>query len=77
LANSGLGASQQQPFAAPLCRRACLPTQCARSSEAILDFGEPLFSQLDPALPLDAVQSIFKIVITVSNAHVMSMPRWG
>ena len=46
-------------------------------SEMILDFGEPLFGQLDAALPLDAVQSIFKIVITVWNAHVMSMPRWG
>ncbi|HEY2926003.1 hypothetical protein [Piscinibacter sp.] len=46
-------------------------------SETILDFGEPLFSQLDAALPLDAVQSIFKIVIMVWNPHVMSMPRWG
>ena len=46
-------------------------------SETILDFGEPLFSQLDPALPLDAVQSIFEVVVTVWNAHVMAMPRWG
>jgi isoquinoline 1-oxidoreductase beta subunit len=32
-------------------------------SESILDFGEPLFGQLDAGLPLDAVQSIFKIVV--------------
>ena len=46
-------------------------------SETILDFGEPLFSQFDAALPLDTIQSVFKIVITVWNAHVMAMPRWG
>ena len=46
-------------------------------SETILDFGEPLLSQLDAALPLDMIQSTFQIVITVWNAHVMAMPRWG
>jgi hypothetical protein len=46
-------------------------------SESILDFGEPLFSQLDAALPLEAIQSVFRIVITVWNAHVMATPRWG
>src|SRR5689334_21210928 len=46
-------------------------------SETILDFGEPLLGQLDAALPLDVIQSTFKIVITVWNAHVMAMPRWG
>jgi hypothetical protein len=46
-------------------------------SETILDFGEPLLGQLDAALPLDLIQSTFKIVITVWNAHVMAMPRWG
>jgi len=28
-------------------------------------------------LPLDVIQSTFKIVITVWNAHVTAMPRWG
>ena len=46
-------------------------------SETILDFGEPLLSQLDAALPLDMIQSTFQIVITVWNAHVIAMPRWG
>jgi hypothetical protein len=46
-------------------------------SETILDFGEPLLSQLDAAMPLEVVQSTFQIVITVWNAHVMATPRWG
>jgi len=46
-------------------------------SETILAFGEPLLSQLDAALPLDVIQSTLKIVITVWNAHVTAMPRWG
>jgi hypothetical protein len=46
-------------------------------SETILDFGEPLLGQLDVALPLDVIQSTFKIVITIWNAHVTAMPRWG
>ena len=46
-------------------------------SETILDFGEPLVGQLDATLPLDVTQSTFKIVITVWNAHVLAMPRWG
>jgi hypothetical protein len=46
-------------------------------SETVLDFGEPILCQLDPSLPLDAVQTAFKLVITVWNAHVLAMPRWG
>jgi len=46
-------------------------------SETILDFGEPVLCQLDSALPLDVVQTAFKIVITVWNAHVLATPRWG
>jgi len=46
-------------------------------SETILDFGEPVLSQLDAAMPLEVVQSTFQIVITVWNAHVMATPRWG
>lgn len=53
------------------------PPPVRKISETILDFGEPLFSQLDAALPLEAVQSVFRIVITVWNAHVMATPRWG
>ncbi|MCW5657107.1 MAG: hypothetical protein KIT60_05355 [Burkholderiaceae bacterium] len=46
-------------------------------SETILDFGEPLLSQLDAVLPLAVVQSTFKVVITVWNAHGMATPRWA
>lgn len=45
-------------------------------SETILNFGEPLLSQIDASLPLDAIQTVFKVVITVWNAHVLAMPRW-
>ena len=53
------------------------PPPVRKISETILDFGEPLFSQLDAALPLEAIQSVFRIVITVWNAHVVATPRWG
>lgn len=46
-------------------------------SETILDFGEPLVSQLDGGVPLDVARATFEIVIMVWNAHVMAMPRWG
>jgi hypothetical protein len=46
-------------------------------SETILDFGEPLLSQLDAEQSLDVARSTFEIVILVWNAHVMAMPRWG
>ena len=46
-------------------------------SETILDFGEPLISQLDAEQPLDVVRSTFEIVIMMWNAHVTAMPRWG
>src|SRR2546427_6654867 len=55
-------------MSAPPVRKIC---------ETILDFGEPLLSQLDAALPLDMIQSTFQIVISVWNAHVIAMPRWG
>ena len=46
-------------------------------SETILDFGEPLLSQLDSDAPKDVLESTLTIVITVWNAHVTAMPRWG
>ena len=46
-------------------------------SETIIDFGAPLIADLDPSQPLEIVRSVFAIVITVWNAHVMSMPVWG
>ncbi|MDI1442429.1 hypothetical protein [Polyangium sp. 6x1] len=46
-------------------------------SETILDFGEPLLSQLGPVPPVDAARNALTIVITVWNAHVMAMPIWG
>ena len=46
-------------------------------SETILDFGEPLFQQLDADHPHEVIRSTFEIVILVWNAHVMAMPRWG
>jgi hypothetical protein len=46
-------------------------------SETIVDFGDPLIRQLDTDQPYEVVRSTFEIVITVWNAHVMAMPRWG
>ena len=46
-------------------------------SETIVDFGDPLIQQLDSDQPYEVVRSTFEIVITVWNAHVMAMPRWG
>ena len=46
-------------------------------SETIIDFGAPLIADLDPSQPLEIVRSVFAIVITVWNAHVMAMPVWG
>ena len=46
-------------------------------SETILDFGEPLLSQLDADAPKDVLESTLTIVITVWNAHVTALPRWG
>lgn len=46
-------------------------------SATIIDFGAPLISDLDPGQPLEIVRSVFAIVITVWNAHVMAMPVWG
>ena len=46
-------------------------------SETIIDFGAPLIADLDPGQPLEIVRSVFAIVITVWNAHVMAMPVWG
>jgi hypothetical protein len=46
-------------------------------SETILDFGEPLISQLGALPPLDVMRNALRIVIAVWNAHVMAMPLWG
>ncbi|MDI1476386.1 hypothetical protein [Polyangium sp. y55x31] len=46
-------------------------------SETILDFGEPLLSQLGPAPPIEVAENALRIVITVWNAHVMAMSVWG
>ena len=46
-------------------------------SETILDFGEPLLIQLDADAPKEAWESTLTIVVTVWNAHVTAMPRWG
>jgi hypothetical protein len=46
-------------------------------SETIIDFGEPLIGQLDGESSIDTVRSAFNIVITVWNAHVTALPRWG
>jgi hypothetical protein len=46
-------------------------------SETILDFGEPLVSQLEADAPRELWESTLEIVITVWNAHVTAMPRWG
>ena len=48
-----------------------------KSSETILDFGEPLISQLDPSQTKETVHRIFEIVIMVWNAHVLATPRWS
>ncbi|MEO8836195.1 MAG: hypothetical protein ABI364_05610 [Caldimonas sp.] len=54
-----------------------MSTPVRKISETILDFGEPRLGQLDAALPPEVVESTFEIVITVWNAYVMAMPRWG
>ena len=46
-------------------------------SETILDFGDPLVSELESDMPLEVIRSVFEMVITVWNAHVTAMPRWG
>ena len=46
-------------------------------SETIVDFGDPIFQQLDADQPYETVRSTFEIVILIWNAHVMAMPRWG
>ena len=46
-------------------------------SETILDFGEPLLSQLGCVPPIDVMRNALRIVIAVWNAHVMAMPLWG
>ena len=52
-----------------------IPTR--KISETIIDFGAPLISDLDPSQPIEIVRSVFTIVITVWNAHVLAMPVWG
>lgn len=46
-------------------------------SETIIDFGDPVISQLDTSQPLELVRAAFDVVILVWNSHVMAMPRWG
>jgi hypothetical protein len=46
-------------------------------SETVIDFGEPLVSELDSGMPIEVIRSVFEMVITVWNAHVTAMPRWG
>jgi len=46
-------------------------------SETILEFGEPLLSQLDETPPIEVMRQALQIVITVWNAHVLAMPEWG
>src|SRR5262245_43662815 len=52
------------------------PTE-RKISETIIDFGEPLLSELDSGVPIEVIRSAFEMVITVWNAHVTAMPRWG
>ena len=55
-----------------------MPTPPVRKiSETILDFGEPLLSQLDADAPRELWESTMTIVVMVWNAHVTAMPRWG
>lgn len=46
-------------------------------SETILDFGDPLISQIDVDDSGEELRSALEIVILVWNAHVLAMPRWG
>jgi hypothetical protein len=46
-------------------------------SETILDFGEPLISQLGPDQDQETVHATFEIVVTVWNCHVLATQRWG
>ena len=46
-------------------------------SETILDFGDPLISQVNVDDSGEELRSVLKIVILVWNAHVLAMPRWG
>ena len=46
-------------------------------SETIIDFGAPLVAELDDEQSLDVVRAVFKLIITIWNAHVTAMPVWG
>ncbi len=46
-------------------------------SETILDFGDPLISQVEVDESDKELRSALEIVILVWNAHVLAMPRWG
>ena len=46
-------------------------------SSTILEFAEPLFEQFPETPPIDALRNALKIVITVWNAHTLSLPIWG
>ncbi|MDA8094637.1 MAG: hypothetical protein M0T84_12170 [Betaproteobacteria bacterium] len=45
-------------------------------SATILDFGEPLLSQLDEEAPLEVMRAAIQFVIGVWNGHVLAMPCW-
>lgn len=46
-------------------------------SETVIDFGAPLLRDLDQAQSIEIVRATFNLVITVWNAHVMTMSVWG
>ncbi len=53
------------------------PIPDSKISATILDFGEPLLACFDELPPVEVLQSLLKIVITVWNAHVLALPIWG
>lgn len=47
-------------------------------SETILDFAEPVIGPvIGSNPPIAALTSMFQIIITIWNAHVMATPIWG
>ncbi len=52
-----------------------VPTR--KISETIIDFGQPLIAQLSGDESLEVQRGIFKLIITIWNAHALAMPIWG
>jgi hypothetical protein len=64
------------PGACTILARMSQPPE-RKISETMIDFGEPLVSELESGMPGEVIRSVFEMVITVWNAHVTAMPRWG